>query len=166
MSPAPQPAAYLGGRAGTQQAAAVQHGGVGGKGQRLLQPLLGQQDREPQLLVELAQRVQKRARRDGVELARRLVQNEHIRPHDHDGGEVEHLLLPAGERVHVALEPVGNAEIARHLGDTQPHGFFVAAEALEPERELVKHLVRHDLIVRMLEHEADAPRLLGKRDVF
>ena len=44
--------------------------------------------------------------------------------------------------------------------------FFVAAEALEPERELVKHLVRHDLIVRMLEHEADAPRLLGKRDVF
>ena len=60
-----------------------------------LQPLLRQQDREPELLVELAQRVQKRARRDGVELARRLIQNEHIRPHDHDGGEVEHLLLPA-----------------------------------------------------------------------
>ena len=74
--------------------------------------------------------------------------------------------MPAGERLHVALEPVGDAEIARHLGDTQPHGRFVAAEALEPERELVKHLVRHDLIVRMLEHEADAPRLLGKRDVF
>ena len=153
-------------RTGCKQSPLLEHDEMIRQRHGLLQPLLGQQDRETELLVELAQRVQKRARRDGVELARRLVQNEHIRPHDHDGGEVEHLLLPAGERLHVALEPVGNAEIARHLGDAQPHGFFVAAEALEPERELVKHLVRHDLIVRMLEHEADAPRLLGKRDVF
>ena len=153
-------------RTGGQQPPLLEHDEVVGQRHSLLQPLLGQQDRETELLVELAQRVQKRARRDGVELARRLVQNEHVRLHDHDRGEVEHLLLPAGERLHVALEPVGNAEIARHLGDAQPHGFFVAAEALEPERELVKHLVRHDLIVRVLEHEADAPRLLGKGDVF
>ena len=153
-------------RTGGQQPPLLEHDEMIRQRHGLLQPLLRQQDREPQLLVELAQRVQESTRRDGVELARRLVQNEHIRPHDHDGGEVEHLLLPAGERLHVALKPVGNAEIARHLGDAQPHGFFVAAEALEPERELVKHLVRHDLIIRVLEHEADAPRLLGKRDAF
>ena len=153
-------------RAGGKQPSPLEHDEMIRQRHGLLQPLLRQQDREPQLLVELAQRVQESTRRDGVELARRLVQNEHIRPHDHDGGKVEHLLLAAGERVHVALEPVGDAKIARHLGDAQTHGFFVAAEALEPERELVKHLVRHDLIVRMLEHEADAPRLLGKRDVF
>ena len=153
-------------RTGGQQPPLLEHDEMIRQRHGFLQPLLRQQDREPELLVELAQRVQKRARRDGVELARRLIQNEHIRPHDHDGGEVEHLLLPAGERVHVALEPVSNAEIARHLGDAQPHGRFIAAEALEPERELVKHLVRHDLIVRVLEHEADAPRLLGKRDAL
>ena len=150
-------------RTGGQQPPLLEHDEMIRQRHGFLQPLLRQQDREPELLVELAQRVQKRARRDGVELARRLIQNEHIRPHDHDGGEVEHLLLPAGERVH---EPVGNSEIARHLGDAQPHGRFIAAEALEPEGQLVKHLVRHDLIVRMLEHEADAPRLLGKRDVL
>ena len=153
-------------RTGGQQPPLLEHDEVVGQRHGLLQPLLGQQDRQPQLLIELAQRVQESTRRDGVELARRLVQNEHIRPHDHDGREVEHLLLAAGKRGHTAVEPVGNAEVARHLGDAQAHGFFLAAKALEPERQLVEHLVRHDLIVRMLEHEADAPRLLGKRDVL
>ena len=152
--------------AGGQQPPLLEHDEVVGQRHSLLQPLLGQQDRQPQLLVELAQRVQKGARRNGVELARRLVQNEHVRPHDHDGREVEHLLLAAGERGHVAVEPVGNAEVARHLGDAQAHGFFLAPKALEPERQLVEHLVRHDLVVRVLEHEADAPRLLGKRDAL
>ena len=153
-------------RTGGQQPPLLEHDEVVGQRHGLLQPLLGQQDRQAQLLIELAQRVQKCARRDGVELARRLVQNEHVRPHDHDGREVEHLLLAAGERAHVALEPVGNAEVARHLGDAQTHGFFLTAEALEPERQLVEHLVRHDLIIRVLEHKADAPRLLSKRDVL
>ena len=53
-----------------------------------------------------------------------------------------------------------------NLGDAQAHGRFLATKALEPERQLVEHLVRHDLVVRMLEHKADAPCLFGKRDVL
>ena len=107
-------------RTGGQQPPLLEHDEVVGQRHSLLQPLLGQQDRQPQLLVELAQRVQKGARRDGVELARRLVQNEHVRPHDHDGREVEHLLLAAGERGHAIFSAMPTAaRIAAALGETE-----------------------------------------------
>ena len=51
---------------GGQQPPLLEHDEVVGQRHSLLQPLLGQQDRQPQLLIELAQRVQKGARRDGV----------------------------------------------------------------------------------------------------
>ena len=61
--------------AGTQQPAAVQHRHVRGQGQRLLQPVLRQEHRCPQLPVDAAQRLQKVRGRDGVKLAGGLVQN-------------------------------------------------------------------------------------------
>ena len=49
---------------------AVQHDGAVGEGQRLLQPLLGEQHRRAQLPVDPCERGEKVRRRDGVKLAR------------------------------------------------------------------------------------------------
>ena len=110
MIPAAQLAAHLRGCAGTQQAAAVQHGGVGGKGQRLLQPVLRQEDGGAQLAVDAAQRLQKVGGGDGVQLAGRLVQDQHTGLHHHDGGQAQQLLLAAGQLIHRLVEPALDTE--------------------------------------------------------
>ena len=123
--------------------------------------MLGDDDRRAELGVDLAHGVEKIARGDGVKLARRLVEDQHLRLHRHDGSEIQKLLLSAGERGHIAVEPVLNAEIAGHFRHTRAHGRLVAAETFEPERELVPDLVRDDLIVRVLHHEADLRGLVA-----
>ena len=56
----------------------------------------------------------------GIELAERLVEQEHLRPPT-DGAPERHALpLPARELARIALEMVGKAEDARHL--THPLG--------------------------------------------
>ena len=152
-------------RAGTQQAAAVQHGGVGGQRQRLLQPVLRQEDGGAQLAVDAAQRLQKIGGGDGVQLAGRLVQNQHLGLHDHDGGQTQQLLLAAGQLIHRLAEPVLNAEEGRHLRHTAADGRGIAAQALQSEGQLVPDLVRHHLMLRRLEDEADVRRLLPQGDI-
>ena len=147
---------------------AVHHDGAVGVGENILEPVLGDDDRRAELGVDLAHGVEKIACGDGVELARRLVEDQHLRLHRHDGSKIQKLLLPAGKRGDVAVEPVLNAEIAGHFRHARAHGRLVAAETFEPERELVPDLVRDDLVVRVLHHEANlrglvAPRHLRER---
>ena len=123
--------------------------------------MLGDDDGRAELGVDLAHGIEKIARGDGVKLARRLVEDQHLRLHRHDGSEIQKLLLSAGERGHIAVEPVLDAEIAGHFRYTRAHGRLVAAETFEPERELVPDLVRDDLIVRVLHHEADLRGLVA-----
>ena len=165
VAPAAQLAAYLRGGAGTQQAAAVQHGGVGGKGQRLLQPVLRQEDGGAQLAVDAAQRLQEVGGGDGVQLAGRLVQDQHTGLHHHDGGKAQQLLLAAGQLIHRLVEPALNAEERRHLRHAAADGGSIAAHALQPEGQLVPDLVRHHLMLRRLEDEADVRRLLPQGDI-
>ena len=110
MPPAAQSASHLGGAAGTQQPPAVQNGGMGGKGQRLLQPVLRQEDSGTQLPVDASQRLQKVGGGDGIQLAGGLVQDQHLGLHDHDGRQTQKLLLAAGKLLHRLVEPVLNAE--------------------------------------------------------
>ena len=123
--------------------------------------MLGDDDGRAELGVDLAYGVEKIARGDGVKLARRLVENQHLRLHRHDGSEIQKLLLPAGERGHIAVEPVLNAKVAGHFRHARAHGRLVAAETFEPERELVPDLVRDDLVVRVLHHEANLRGLVA-----
>ena len=123
--------------------------------------MLGDDDGRAELGVDLAHGVEKIARGDGVQLARRLVKDQHLRLHRHDRGEIQKLLLPAGERGHVAVEPVLNAKVAGHLRHARAHGRLVAAKAFEPERQLVPDLVRDDLVVRVLHHKADLRGLVA-----
>ena len=149
------------GRAVCDDLPAVHHDGAVGIGEDVLEPVLGDDDGRAELGVDLAHGIEKIARGDGVKLARRLVEDQHLRLHRHDGSEIQKLLLPAGERGHIAVEPVLNAEIAGHFRHTRAHGRLVAAETFEPERELVPDLVRDDLIVRVLHHEADLRGLVA-----
>ena len=126
------------------------------QGERLFEPVLGQEHRRAELAVDLAQGRQKIRRRDGVELARRFVQDQHRRAHHHDGREVQQLLLAAGQFGHVLVEPVLDAEERGHLGHPSADLGRLDAKALQPEGQFVPDLVRHHLVVRVLLHEADA----------
>ena len=57
--------------------------------------MLRQNDRRAKLPVDLAERGKKIRRGNGVELARRLVENQDFRLKHHDRREVQELLLPA-----------------------------------------------------------------------
>ena len=89
-----------------------------------------------------------------------LVQNQHLRLHSHNGGQIQQLLLAAGEGGHIPMEPVLNAEIAGHFRNPGTHGLLVAAQAFQAEGQLVPDLVRDDLIVRVLHDKADFCRLI------
>ena len=68
--------------------ALIHDGAAVGQGQRLLEPLLGQKNARAELTVYPAEHGEEITGCNGVEPARGLVQNEHLRLHRHDGSEV------------------------------------------------------------------------------
>ena len=76
---------------------------VGG-GQAALQPVLGEQDRGPPLLVEPAQDAEQLVARDRVQLRGRLVEQQQPRPPRQRGGERDALQLAAAQLVRRAVE--------------------------------------------------------------
>ena len=158
----PQQAADPAGRVVGRHAALLHDHDPVGPVEDILQTVLRQDDRRAQLPVDLANRVQKVRGGDGVELTGRLVEDQNIGLHGHDGGQVEKLLLPAGQIGHVPVKPVLNAEVTGHLRHPQAHGLLVAAQALETEGQLMPDLVRDDLAVRVLHDVANPGRLLPR----
>ena len=67
--------AHFGGRSGAKELAAVHDGHARRKAKRFFQTVFGQEDGRSQFAVDLAKRRKKIRRGNGVELARRLVQN-------------------------------------------------------------------------------------------
>ena len=125
--------------------------------------MLAEQHRRAKLAVDLPEDGQKFRRGDRVQLARRLVQDQKIRLHDHHGRQIQHLLLPAGEGRDVPVKPVFNAEERGHLGHAPPDDRRLIAEAFQPECQLVPDLVGHKLVVDILLHEADPPAAVRLR---
>ena len=148
---------------GAEQCPMIEHRRAGAERERLLQPVLAEQHRRPQLAIDLSQNGQKFRRRDRVELARRLVEDQKIRLHDHHGRQIQHLLLPAGEGRDVPVKPVFNAEERGHLGHAPPDDRRLIAEAFQPEGQLVPDLVGHELVVDILLHKADFPAAVRLR---
>ena len=128
--------------------------------------MLRQQDGGAQLTVDLAQHRQKVRRGDGVKLAGGLVQDQHVRLHGHDGCQIQKLLLAAGQLRHVLMKPPLDAEKRRHLRHAAADGGGVLAQALQPESQLVPHLVSDDLVFRRLLHKADAGGLCPRVHVL
>ena len=148
-----------------QYAALVHQQHLVGDGEHLLQPVLDQQHGQSQLVVELAKRGDEIGGGDGVKLAGRLVEDEQLGLHHHHRGEVQKLLLAAGERIRVAAEQILNAEIAGHFAHAAADDLGRQAQIFQPEGQLVPDLVGHNLVVGILQHIADLARLgaLGER---
>ena len=123
--------------------------------QGFLQPVLTQDDRCAELAADARHGVQKIGGRNGVELGCRLVEQQYARLQRHDGGQIQKLLLPAGQSLYRAGEPLFNAEKARHLRHAAADDRRGKAEALHAEGQLVPYAVRDDLVVRLLQHKAD-----------
>ena len=134
--------------------------------ENVLQPVLGDDHRSAQLNVDLPDGIQKIRGGNGVQLAGRLVQHQNIRLHGHDGGQIEKLLLSAGQLRHIPVEPALDAEIAGHLRHPKAHGVRVGAQALQTEGQLVPHLVGDDLVIGILHDKADPGRLLPEGNIF
>ena len=115
-----------------------------------------QQNGGAQLTVDLPQHRQKVRRGDGVKLAGGLVQDQHVRLHGHDGGQIQKLLLAAGQFGDILIKPPLDAEKRRHLRHAAADGGGVLPQALQPEGQLVPHLVGDDLVLRGLLDKADA----------
>ena len=155
-----QGGAHLAGGAGAQEPAPVQHRHAAGQGEGLLQPVLGEENGGAQLSVDLAQSGQEIGRGDGVQLTGGLVQNQHRGLHGHDRGQIQKLLLSAGQLGDVFVKPGLDAEKGGHFGHPPADGGGVIAQALQAEGQLMPHLIGDELVLRGLEYEANARRLL------
>ena len=85
---APQRFAHFVRCAGVQQPPFVHDSHARGQREGFLQPVLGEHHRRAEFAVDLADGREKIGRRNGVELAGRLVQDQQPRLHSHNGREV------------------------------------------------------------------------------
>ena len=130
-----------------------------GHGENILRPVLGDQHRGAQLLIDFFQSIQEIRGCNGVQLAGGLIQDEDFRLHGHNGGQIQQLLLAAGELGHIPVIPALNAEKAGHFRNPQTDGLPGHPQIFQAEGQLVPDLVRHDLVVRVLHHIANGTGL-------
>ena len=142
-----QPRANLACRPGIQHAPALYEDDVRRQGQRVLQPVLGEDDRCAKLTVDPAERREKVRRGDGVKLARRLVEQQDRRLERHHGRQIYQLLLPARELGHGLIKPVLDAKIRCDFRHAAADRRRVQSQRLQAERQLVPDLVSHQLRV-------------------
>ena len=147
--------AYVRGRTGAKERSFVHDGHARGEGEGFFQAVFGQKDRRAKFAVDLAEGGKEIRRGDGVELARRLVQNQHFWLQDHNGSEIQELLLPTGQLCDRLIKPCLNPEKRRHFCDAAANGQRVIADGFEAERQLVPDLVGDDLVFGALLHKAD-----------
>ena len=124
-------------------------------GQHLVQPVLCDDNGGAQIPVDAAQSGQKVGGSNGIQLAGWLVQNEDLRLHGHDGGQVQQLLLSTGEGGDVPVKPGLDAKKAGHFRHPAPDGSPVIAQTFQAKGQLVPDLVCHNLIVRVLLDKAN-----------
>ena len=117
--------------------------------------MLRQNDRRAKLPVDLAEGGEEVQRGNGVELTRRLVQDEDFRLEYHDRREVQELLLAAGQLCDGFIKPRLDAEERRHFRNAAANGRGIIAEGFQAERQLVPDLVGDDLVFGALLDKAD-----------
>ena len=84
--------AYVRGRAGAKERSFIHDGHARGEAERFFQAVFGQKDRRAKFAVDLAEGGEEVRRGNGVELARRFVEDEDFRLQYHDRREVQELL--------------------------------------------------------------------------
>ncbi len=97
--------------AGADKPPLVQHRHPAGQRKGLLQPVFRQDYANTQFPVNLAHRGQKIRRGNRVQLRGRLVQNQQIRLHNHNGGQIQQLLLASGKFRNILVKPILNTKV-------------------------------------------------------
>ena len=110
-----------------------------GRAEAALEPVLGEHDRRPPLLVEPPQQREQLIARDRVQLRGRLVEHEQPRTAGERRAERDALQLAAREVDRRAVEQRLDAERERDLLDAARDGDGAVAAVLERERQLGAH---------------------------
>ena len=121
------------------------------------QPLgavLGDHDRDPVPVPQVKQGGDQLVGGDRIELARRLVEQQHPRPHREHGCDRHPLAFAARERAGGALGEVAGAGHAQRVAGPRVDLGRLDAQVLDAERGLGQDAARHDLGLRVLEDEA------------
>ena len=150
---------HLPGGAVTEDFALLQHHHPVGHGEHLVQAVLHHHHGQPQLLVEPLEGVEKVGGRHGVQLGGGLVQHQHLGVHGHHRGQVEKLLFSPGQLLHLPIKPALEPKIAGHLRHPQPHVPQLQPQILQTEGHLMPHLIGDQLLLGILHHKANFPRL-------
>ena len=120
--------------------------------------MLGEDDRR----AEALDRVEEERGRVGVELGRRLVEQQQLRLERQRRGEADALQLAARELDRLPAPEVQRVDGLERALDARPDLGGRSAEVLEPERDLVRDDRHHDLVLRILEDRRDRPGELGR----
>ena len=135
------------------RAVAERDDAVGGA-EAALEPVLGEHDGGPPLLVDPAQDAEQLVAGDGVELRRRLVEQRDARPPGQRGAERDPLELAAGELVGRAVEEAGDPQRERGLLHPARDRGGRDAAVLEREGQLGADRPHDDLGLGILEQRA------------
>ena len=97
-----------------------------------------------------------------VEVRRRLVEHEDVGPHRQHRGQRDPPALAEAEVVRRAIGGVGHADGVERLGRAGVQLGAAQPEVRRPERDVVADGRHEQLVVGILEHDADAPADLGQ----
>jgi hypothetical protein len=126
-----------------------------GVGQDALQPVLGQDDGQPQVAVEAHQRLQHLLGRPGVELGGGLVEHEDTRAQGQRSGDGDALLLAAGKCLQRAVAQREQIQQAQRLLDAHAHLGRGDGRVLQRESDLVLDPINDELRLGILEDKSD-----------
>ena len=111
--------------------------------------------------VEAAQDVGELAPRGGVEVGRRLVEHEDLGLHRQHGGDRDPAALAVGQVVRRAVDEVGHADAVERVHHPAVQLGALEAEVGRPEGDVLADGAEEELVVGVLEDDADAaPDLL------
>ena len=117
--------------------------------------LLGDVDDREALRAQAAHRLQHLRAARRVQHRRRLVEHEHTARHGQDPRERRPLLLATGEQVRLAHPELRQAEPVQHLVDPAQDLLRRPRQVLEAERDVVLHALGDELVLGVLEEDAD-----------
>ena len=136
-----------------------------GEGHHALQPVLGEQDRDAEVVHQPGDRRQHVLGGRRVEGRGRLVEHQQPRVHREHRADRHPLLLPAGERAQVPVTQVGDAEQVEGLLDAAPHRLRRQPELLHAVGELLLDRVGDEAGQRVLADVPDRMRPFARRRV-
>ena len=128
-----------------------------------LEPVLGEQDGDAEVVDQAGERGEHVLSGGGVERGRRLVEDEQARVHGEYGADRHPLLLATREGAEVTTAELGDPEQVERLLDPAAHRVRREAELLHAVGQLLLHGVGDEAGERVLPDVPDHVRTLARR---